>query len=81
MCAQAGAPEIAFHDGRELRGAPPNQLTFTPEQAAEIRHGYFANIAYFDAQLGNARPQLHDALFELHDALGHAFHLLGANRA
>lgn len=46
------APEIAFHDGRELRGAPPNQVTFTPDQAAEIRHGYFANISYIDAQIG-----------------------------
>lgn len=47
-----GAPEVAFHDGRELRGIPPNQATFTSEEAAEIRHGYFANIAYLDAQLG-----------------------------
>lgn len=53
-----GAPEIAFHDGRELRGLPPNQVTFTPEQAAEIRHGYFANIAYFDAQLGKVLAAL-----------------------
>jgi iduronate 2-sulfatase len=48
----AGAPELAFHDGRELRGLPPNQVTFTPEQAAEIRHGYLANVSYMDAQLG-----------------------------
>jgi iduronate 2-sulfatase len=53
-----GAPELAFHDGRELRGLPPNQVTFTPEQAAEIRHGYFANIAYFDAQLGKVLDAL-----------------------
>src|SRR6185295_4010732 len=33
----AAAPDIAFHDGREIRGAPPNQVTFTPAQAAEIR--------------------------------------------
>ena len=54
----AGAPEIAFHDGRELRGIPPNQVTFTPDQAAEIRHGYFANIAYMDAQLGKVLDAL-----------------------
>ena len=48
----AGAPEWAFHDGRELRGLPPNQLDFTPEQAAEIRHGYLAGISYLDAQVG-----------------------------
>ena len=53
-----GAPEIAFHDGRELRGAPPNQVTFTPAQAAEIRHGYFANISYLDAQLGKVLDAL-----------------------
>lgn len=53
-----GAPEVAFHDGRELRGIPPKQVTFTPEQAAEIRHGYFANISYFDAQLGKVLDAL-----------------------
>ena len=53
-----GAPDIAFHDGRELRGAPPNQVTFTPAQAAEIRHGYFANISYMDAQLGKVLDAL-----------------------
>lgn len=52
------APEIAFHDGRELRGAPPNQITFNPSQAAEIRHGYFANISYLDAQVGKVLDAL-----------------------
>lgn len=47
-----GAPELAFHDGRELRGIPPMQITFTAEQAAEIRHGYFANTSYMDQQVG-----------------------------
>ena len=45
-------PEIALHPGSEIRGTPPNQLDFTPEQVAEIRHGYFANIAYMDRQVG-----------------------------
>ena len=53
-----GAPEVAFHDGREIRGLPPNQVTFTPEQVAEIRHGYFANISYMDAQLGKVLDAL-----------------------
>jgi iduronate 2-sulfatase len=53
-----GAPEVAFHDGRELRGVPPNQVTFTADQAAEIRHGYFANISYMDAQLGKVLDAL-----------------------
>ena len=53
-----GAPDVAFHDGRELRGVPPNQVTFTAEQVAEIRHGYFANISYLDAQLGKVLDEL-----------------------
>lgn len=54
----SGAPELAFHDSRELRGAPPRQITFTREQAAEIRHGYLANVSYFDAQLGKVLDAL-----------------------
>jgi iduronate 2-sulfatase len=54
----AGAPEIAFHDGRELRGLPPDQITFTAEQAAEIRHGYFAGISFLDAQVGTVLAAL-----------------------
>ncbi len=53
-----GAPELAFHDGREIRGIPPNQVTFTAAHAAEIRHGYFANISYLDAQLGRVLDAL-----------------------
>ena len=53
-----GAPDIAFQDGRELRGIPPNQVEFTPEQVAEIRHGYFANISYLDAQFGKVLDEL-----------------------
>ncbi len=53
-----GAPDVAIHDGRELRGIPPNQVTFTPEQVAEIRHGYFANISYLDAQFGKVLDEL-----------------------
>jgi iduronate 2-sulfatase len=54
----AGAPELAFHDSRELRGIPPKQITFTAEQAAEMRHGYFANISYMDVQLGKVLDAL-----------------------
>lgn len=53
-----GAPEVAFHDSRELRGVPPKQRDFTREEAAEMRHGYFANISYFDAQLGKVLAKL-----------------------
>ncbi len=54
----AKTPELAYHDGRELRGQPPNQLTFTAEQIAEIRHGYWANISYMDAQVGKVLDAL-----------------------
>ncbi len=54
----SGAPDVAFHDGRELRGLPSDQVTFTPAQVAEIRHGYYANISYFDAQLGRVLDAL-----------------------
>jgi iduronate 2-sulfatase len=54
----AGAPDVAFHDGRELRGLPPDQIDFTPEQAEEIRHGYFAGISYMDAQVGKVLAAL-----------------------
>jgi iduronate 2-sulfatase len=52
------APELAFHDGRELRGIPPKQVTFTAAEAREIRHGYFANISYMDAQVGKVLAAL-----------------------
>ncbi len=47
-----GAPEIAFHQSTEILGPPAKQTPVTPEQAAEMRHGYFANISYMDAQIG-----------------------------
>lgn len=52
------AVEIAFHDGREILGVPPNSRTPTVEQAAEMRHGYFANISYMDAQVGRVLAAL-----------------------
>ena len=47
-----GAPDIAFHASTELLGSGKNAVKLTPEQAAEWRHGYFANISYLDAQIG-----------------------------
>jgi iduronate 2-sulfatase len=47
-----GAPEIAFHQSTEILGPAAKQTPVTPEQAAEMRHGYFANISYMDAQIG-----------------------------
>ncbi|MBX6311711.1 MAG: sulfatase [Isosphaeraceae bacterium] len=55
-----GAPEWAFHDSREILGIPPKQLTPTAAQVAEMRHGYFANISYMDAQVGKVLKALDD---------------------
>lgn len=51
-------PTIALHDSREVLGAPPKTFTPTPAQAAEMRHGYFANISYMDAQVGKVLTAL-----------------------
>jgi iduronate 2-sulfatase len=53
-----GAPEIAFHASTELLGSGKNAVTLTPWQAAEWRHGYFANISYMDAQIGKVLDAL-----------------------
>ena len=53
-----GAPDIAFHDSTEVLGPVAQQKKPTPEQAAEMRHGYFANISYMDAQLGKVLDAL-----------------------
>lgn len=52
------AVEIAFHDSREVLQAPPKSRTPTPEQAAEMRHGYFANVSFMDAQVGKVLAAL-----------------------
>ncbi|MFM2168152.1 MAG: hypothetical protein RIS79_2523, partial [Verrucomicrobiota bacterium] len=46
------APEIAFHQSTEILGPAAQQTEPTPEQIAEMRHGYFAGISYMDAQIG-----------------------------
>lgn len=53
-----GAPEIAFHQSTEILGPPETQKQPTPEQVAEMRHGYFAGISYMDAQLGKVTAAL-----------------------
>jgi iduronate 2-sulfatase len=54
------ASEWAFHDGREILGIPPKQIKPTAEQVAEMRHGYFANISFMDAQVGKVLKALDD---------------------
>jgi iduronate 2-sulfatase len=53
-----GAPDLAFHDNREILGTPPKNITFKPEETATARHGYFANISYMDAQVGKVLAAL-----------------------
>ncbi len=50
------APRIAWHDSREILGQPARALSV--EAMREIRHGYLANISYFDAQLGKVLDEL-----------------------
>ena len=54
----AAAPEIAFHQSTEVLGPPEKQRAPTPEQVAEMRHGYYAGISYMDAQLGKVTAAL-----------------------
>ena len=55
------ALDIAFHDSREVLLIPPKTRTPTPEQAAEMRHGYFANISFMDAQVGKVLAALSES--------------------
>ncbi|MGE3807188.1 MAG: sulfatase [Gemmataceae bacterium] len=52
------ATEWAFHDSREILGIPPKQLEPSEAQVREMRHGYFANISYMDAQVGKVLKAL-----------------------
>src|SRR6476661_4323821 len=50
------APRLAWHDSREILTIQGR--TLSPEAIREIRHGYLANISYFDAQLGKVLDEL-----------------------
>lgn len=54
----AEAPEIAFHPSTEILGPLTTQKPPTPEQIAEMRHGYFAGISYMDAQVGKVVAEM-----------------------
>ncbi len=54
----AGAPEVAFHDNREILGIPPKNIVPTPNDVENMRRGYYANISYMDAQLGKVLDAL-----------------------
>ena len=51
-------PAIALHDSREILGFSKDRIEPTEKQAAEMRHGYLANISYLDAQLGKVLESL-----------------------
>ncbi|HVJ69549.1 MAG TPA: sulfatase, partial [Caulifigura sp.] len=53
-----GAPEVAFHDSREILGIPPKNIVPTSHDVENMRRGYYANIGYMDAQLGKVLDAL-----------------------
>lgn len=55
-----GAPRIAHHRGTELRNydGVPKEGPISPEQIAELRHGYYAGISFLDAQVGRVLDAL-----------------------
>ncbi|MES2692407.1 MAG: sulfatase, partial [Verrucomicrobiota bacterium] len=55
-----GAPAIALHESVELRGYTdvPTAPKLTPEQVARLRRGYYASLAYADAQIGRVLTAL-----------------------
>jgi iduronate 2-sulfatase len=53
-----GVPLVALHDSTEVLGPPQKRFEPTAEQAAEMRHGYLANISYMDAQVGKVLKAL-----------------------
>lgn len=70
---------VALHDSRELLGIPPATHQPTPDQVAEMRHGYFANISYLDAQLGKVLDALQRCGFRDNTSIvfvgDHGFHI------
>lgn len=50
--APKAVPAVALHASTEILGPPKKQIKPSAEQALEMRHGYFANISFFDAQVG-----------------------------
>ncbi|MEX2579308.1 MAG: sulfatase [Verrucomicrobiales bacterium] len=52
--APEGAPEIALHESREIRGygLTPADRDFTEEEVRHYRHGFYAAVSFLDAQIG-----------------------------
>lgn len=53
-----GTDRIAHHASTEVLKKAASATALTPAQRDEMRHGYFANISYLDAQLGKVLDAL-----------------------
>jgi len=60
--APEGAPELALHNSVELRGylGIPAEGPIPPTLAARLRRGYYASLAYTDAQFGRVLRALEE---------------------
>ena len=58
--APTNVPKIALHDSREILGGFKNRSDGRPtaDEAITLRHGYYANISYMDAQVGKVLAEL-----------------------
>ncbi len=58
--APEGAPEIALHNGVELRGYTdiPDIGPIDTQTVRKLRHGYYASITYIDALIGRLLDEL-----------------------
>ncbi len=72
------APDIAFHDGRELIRATKNGK-LTDDEVRELRHGYLAGVSYLDAQVGKLLEALENLGLAENTSIvfwsDHGFHL------
>lgn len=79
--APEGIPEIALHDGRELRNylGMPKDGPITQKDADELRQGYLAAIQFLDAQVGKVLAALQEGGLEKDTLVcfvsDHGFHL------
>lgn len=60
LAAPEGAPAMALHNSVELRGykGMPKGGPVPPEEARQLRHGYYAAASFADAQIGRVLDAL-----------------------
>lgn len=79
--APAGAPAIALHNSVELRGylGIPQDGPIPPAMAERLRRGYYASLAYTDAQFGRVLDCLRQTGLEKNTLIvlwvDHGYHL------